>query len=118
MNNHCHLTTLPPYHLTTLPPYHLIVHRKTQLSRYSLPNLMTKNQKSSETLLTEINEKLNKILGLMAVQNKPRPEQLKILDGLEFSSIEIGKMLGISDGAVRNMLFTAKKRKSKNKKQN
>jgi len=74
---------------------------------------MSKNPKSSEILLSEINEKLNKILGLMVTQNKPRPEQLKILDGLGFSSMEIGKLLGISDGAVRNMFFNIKKRKSK-----
>jgi len=79
--------------------------------------MTTKKEKTEKMLLEEINEKLNKILGLMAVQNKSRSEQLKILDGLDFSSIEIGKILGISDGAVRNMLFTAKKKKSKNKKQ-
>lgn len=75
--------------------------------------MTTKKEKSDNQLLQGINEKLNKILGLMATQNKPRPEQLKILDGLGFSSKEIGKMLGITDGAVRNMLFTAKNRKSK-----
>lgn len=78
--------------------------------------MATKKEKSDNQLLLEINEKLNKILGLMATQNKPRPEQLKILDGLGFSSMEIGKILGISDGAVRNMFFNVKKRKSKNTK--
>lgn len=79
--------------------------------------MTTKKEKSDNQLLQEISEKLNKILGIMATQNKPRLEQLKILDGLGFSSLEIGKMLGISDGAVRNMLFTAKNKKSKNSKQ-
>ena len=79
--------------------------------------MANKIDKSEKELLNEINEKLNKILGLIAIQNKSRQEQLKILDGLDFSSVDIGKMLGISDGAVRNMLFTAKKKKPKSNKQ-
>jgi len=73
-------------------------------------------EKSEKEILQEISEKLDKIIGLIATQNKPRIEQLKILDGLGFSSVNIGKMLGIHDGTVRGMLFTFKKKKTKNKK--
>ncbi len=74
-----------------------------------------KKKKTVEELLEEISSKIDKLTGIIAIQGKNRGQQLKILSGLDFTSKEIGDLLGIHPGAVRNMLFTAKKKKIKTK---
>ena len=61
-----------------------------------------KIQKTTEELLKEIIEKLDKILGVLAIQNiKDVDSKIKILKNLGFSSGEIGPLLGLENVRVR-----------------
>jgi len=62
---------------------------------------MSKNPKSSEMLLSEINEKLEKIIAILAIQGKDEDTQIRILKRLDFPSDEIGKLLGVT-GRLRD----------------
>lgn len=52
---------------------------------------------------SEITKKLDTIIALLAIQNKERDEQVKILRSLGFSSREIEKITGIPSSTVRGM---------------
>jgi len=59
-------------------------------------------KKTSEELLKEISEKLDKILGVLAIQNvKDVDSKIKILKNLGFSSGGIGPLLGLENVRVR-----------------
>jgi len=59
-------------------------------------------KKTSEELLKEISEKLDKILGVLAIQNvKDVDSKIKMLKKLGFSSGEIGVLLGLENVRVR-----------------
>ena len=62
---------------------------------------MSKNSKSSEALLSEISEKLDKILGVLAIQGHDENTSIRILKGLGLESKEIGNLLGIK-GRLRD----------------
>lgn len=61
-----------------------------------------KNKKSTDQLLEEISKKLDKIIGVLAVQNiKDDNTKIKILKKLNFTSDEVGALLGIKGTSVR-----------------
>jgi hypothetical protein len=51
-------------------------------------------------LLKSIDEKLNKLIGIMAVQGKNKEEQIKILVSLGFTNIDISRITAIPKGTV------------------
>jgi hypothetical protein len=64
----------------------------------------------------ELHKKLDMIIGLLAIQNKERDQQITILNSLGFSSITIGKLLAIDDSTVRKFLLKNNSKKSIHKK--
>jgi len=64
---------------------------------------------STEELLDESNKKLDKIIGLLAVQGKDEDKQIKVLVGLGFTSKEVGVLIGKSAGAIRKITMRSKK---------
>ena len=56
--------------------------------------------KSEIDLLQEMNDKLDMIVALTAVQGKERDDKIKTLAGLEFTNADISKLLGIPIGTV------------------
>lgn len=63
---------------------------------------MSKSRKSEIELLEEMNEKLGKLVGILAIQGKNEDEQIRILKVLGFSSKQTGSLLGIEDSAIRH----------------
>ncbi len=63
--------------------------------------MVTKKEKSEKELLEEINEKLDKIIALLAIQGKDENTQIQILKKLGFEAEEIGKLLGVT-GRLRD----------------
>lgn len=61
---------------------------------------MTTKQKSEIELLNEMNEKLNMLVALNAVQGKDRDDKISTMVGLGFTNADIGKLLGIPKGTV------------------
>ncbi len=61
---------------------------------------MSEKEKSIE-LLEEMNQKLDKLIGLIAIQGKEESQQIKILTDFGFNSTEVGNLLGIPPGTVR-----------------
>lgn len=60
-----------------------------------------KKTKSSEELLQEIIGKLDKILGVLAIQNvSDIDSKIKILKNFGFSSAEIGSLMGLKNVRV------------------
>ncbi|KAG2476778.1 MAG: Poly (ADP-ribose) polymerase-1 [Nitrosopumilales archaeon] len=58
-------------------------------------------EKSEKKLLEEISEKLDKILGVLAIQNVSDVDsKIKILKNLGFSSAEIGLLMGLKNVRV------------------
>ena len=62
---------------------------------------MSSTPKSTEVLLSEISGKLDKIIGILAIQGKDEDAQIRILKKLGFQAVEIEKLLGVS-GRLRN----------------
>jgi len=60
---------------------------------------MSKEKKSSEELLEEISEKLDKIVALIAIQGKEEDAQIRILKKLGMKSEEVGDLLGVKGRA-------------------
>jgi len=63
---------------------------------------MSKPGKSEKELLEGINEKLDKLIGILAIQGKNEDEQIRILKVLGFTSKQTGSLLGIEDSAIRH----------------
>lgn len=65
---------------------------------------MSKKQEEQKTedLLHEISEKLDKIMGVLAIQGKDEDKQIEILKKLGFKSNLTGALLGLKESAVRN----------------
>lgn len=61
---------------------------------------MPKSDKSEKQLLEEINDKLNMLIGLNAIQDKHKADQIKILTSMGFTNAEISKLTGIPKGTV------------------
>jgi hypothetical protein len=71
------------------------------------------NPKSDNELLSEINDRLNQIVGLLSIQGKTEAEQIRILDALGFESTRIGIFLGMSGVAVRQRKMVARRKKGR-----
>ena len=59
----------------------------------------------------EILEKLDKIIGLLAIQGKEKNDQIKVLDSLGFTSKFISALTGIPEGTVGRIRSTKLKKK-------
>ena len=76
--------------------------RTSNLNKSSeLIKILTNKEKSEKELLEEISKKLDKLIGILAIQGKDKDEQIKILKKLKFTSEETGNLLGLTDTAVR-----------------
>lgn len=66
--------------------------------------MAVKKQKKSEIdLLVDINQKLDKLIGVLAIQNiKSIDDKIYLLKNLDFKSDEVGPMVGIKGTSVRN----------------
>jgi hypothetical protein len=53
---------------------------------------MAKQDKTEKQILEEINEKLDKLIALNAIQGKNKQEQIKILSSLGFTNVEISRL--------------------------
>lgn len=72
----------------------------------------------SEEILKSINQKLNSILKILALQyieNKPKAEQANTLLDLGMTSTEVGKILGKADSTIRSQKQDAKSKKKPKK---
>jgi len=63
---------------------------------------VSKKEKTEKDLLLEISLKLDKILGVLAIQNKKEDIQIRILKNLGFSSSQAGAILGINPSSLRD----------------
>ena len=59
------------------------------------------NEKTDNELLRDISDRLNEIVGLLAIQGKPQDDQTDILRSLGLEWNKIGMFLGMSATAVR-----------------
>lgn len=57
--------------------------------------------RTTEELLEEISKKLDKLTGILAINGKDEDQQIKILTDLDFTSAEVGSLLGLPAGTVR-----------------
>ena len=64
--------------------------------------MATKKEKSTNELLEEISEKLDKILALLAIQGQNEDEKIRILKKLGFTSKLTGDLLGLTESTIRN----------------
>jgi hypothetical protein len=70
---------------------------------------MVKSEKSDNDLLQEINQKLDKLIGILAIQDKDIDEQIHILKTLGFTSKETGILVGLDDSSIRHRKAWSKK---------
>jgi len=78
----------------------------------------TKKQKEVTELdiLKNIEVKIDKLTGVMAIQGKEQDIQIKILTGLGYSSTEIALLVGTTPGNVRTRISRTKSKSSKSAK--
>jgi len=62
----------------------------------------TKKAKSEIDYLKEISDKIDKLIGLLAVKNETSEKKIKILSNLGFTSNEIGAILDMNPSTIRN----------------
>jgi hypothetical protein len=58
-------------------------------------------EKTERELLQDINDRLDKLMGIIAIQGKAQNQQIEILDALGFDSKTTGIYVGLSSDAVR-----------------
>ncbi len=68
-------------------------------------------ERTERDLLAEISAKLDRLMGVMAIQGKDQDAQVNTLHALGFDSKTIGAMVGLSDSAVRGRKFRRKRAK-------
>jgi hypothetical protein len=68
------------------------------------------NNRTENELLIDINNKLEKLIGLFAIQGKSKEDQILILTKLGLSNSEISTLTGIPKGTVDSTRAKAKKR--------
>jgi DNA-directed RNA polymerase specialized sigma24 family protein len=71
---------------------------------------MAAKEKTERDILLEISEKLDRLIGILAVQGKDRDEKISILVSLGFSNAEIGKLIGVPKGTVDSIRAKSKKK--------
>jgi len=67
-------------------------------------------------ILKNIEEKIDRLTGVMAIQGKEQDIQIKILTGLGYSSTEIAPLVGTTPENVRIRIFRTKSKSSKSAK--
>jgi len=70
-------------------------------------------EKTERELLHEISERLNRILGLLAIEGKSQNQQIEILSGLGLDSKTTGLFVGLSGDAVRQRKSQMKRQGTK-----
>lgn len=70
-------------------------------------------EKTERELLHDVNERLDKLIGIIAIQGKPQNQQIEILDELGFDSKTIGLYVGLSSDAVRQRKSQMKRKATK-----
>lgn len=70
-------------------------------------------EKTERELLQDINKRLDKLIGIVAIQGKPQNQQIEILDGLGFDSKTAGLYVGLSADAVRQRKSQLKRKAAK-----
>jgi len=71
---------------------------------------MAKQEKTEKELLREMIEKLDKLIGVIAIQGKSKDDQIKVLVSLGFTNAEISKITGMPKGTVDTIRAKRKKR--------
>lgn len=71
---------------------------------------MSKDGTTEKELLREISEKLDKLIGVIAIQGKNKDEQVKILVSLGFTNAEISKLTSMPKGTVDTIRAKSKRR--------
>ena len=71
------------------------------------------SNKTETQLLEEISDRLNQMVGLIAIQGKPQDDQIDILTTLGFDSTRVGLFVGMSGDAVRKRRSNLKKKRQK-----
>jgi len=69
-----------------------------------------KTNKTEHELLSDISEKIDRAIGLLAIRDKNEDEKVRILYGLGLDAPPIGALLGLSPDAVRQRKSRARKR--------
>jgi DNA-directed RNA polymerase specialized sigma24 family protein len=70
------------------------------------------NFKENDDIIKEM-KRMNKLLALIATQGKSQGEKISLLNQLDFSSPEIGELLGVTPNLVRVTLHQARKKSKK-----
>lgn len=73
---------------------------------------MSSKEKTEIELLAEINEKLDKMMSVMAIQGKDIDVQIEILHGFGWKWEDVGKFVGIKGDAVK-MRYSRNHRENK-----
>jgi DNA-directed RNA polymerase specialized sigma24 family protein len=63
-------------------------------------------------LLVEINKKLDRLIGICAIQGKDEERQAKILKSLGFTYKEISNLTGIAEGTLKTWDHRSKKKEA------
>ena len=66
-------------------------------------------ERTERDLLAEISAKLDRLMGVIAIQGKDQATQVNTLYALGFDSKTIGALVSLSDSAVRSRKFRRKK---------
>ncbi len=72
-----------------------------------------KKEETEIDILKNIERKMDKLTGIIAIQGKEKDEQIKILTALGFTSTEIAPLIGTTAGNVQKRNFVTKKKSSK-----
>ena len=74
----------------------------------------TKEKKVTEIeILKNIEKKLDRLTGIMAIQGKERKTQVQILTTMGFNSSEVASLIGATPENVRQINFQEKNKKTK-----
>ena len=72
---------------------------------------MVENQRSEKEILKSIESKLDRLIGVTAIQGKENKLQAKILKSLGFRYREVSELTGIAEGTLKTWDHQAKKRR-------
>lgn len=72
---------------------------------------MVEKKRNEKELLESIENKLDKLIGVTAIQGKEDKLQAKILKSLGFKYREVSELTGIAEGTLKTWDHQAKKRK-------
>jgi len=67
-------------------------------------------QRTEKALLLEISKKLDRLIGILAIQGKDRDDKIKILVSLGFSNSEISRLIGVPKGTVDSIRAKGRKK--------